>query len=513
MKRCLLTVQPGGIVIPVPFGTLLSDALLEAGWALPLPCGGQGVCGKCGVSVQKNPEEAPVTLLACRTPVVGDWNVSLSGLQGPSCSIRVGEFSDTPQAVYGCAVDLGSTTVVLSLWRLDTNQRCGSLTFTNPQRCAGDDILSRIHAVQADPEMLPFLTRLIRSAIAGGAESLLSDCGIDSPKLIRYVVVGNTVMQQLFLDLSPVALGHAPFTPAFTALQSRAIGALALPGKPGGELFVFPQIGGFVGGDTVAGLLSLRKRGMLDGVLMMDLGTNAEIAWMDQGKVSVTSAAAGPALEGAALESGCSAVPGAICSVDGTSPGKWKVNTIRDQPANGICGSGYVQLVDTLLQRGTLAADGSWRYQAGNRLQPFGEEGLAFLVAGTAEGAARPCLLTQGDIRKIQLAKGAIATGIELLLKSAGKTFSDVRTWVVAGALGSAISRSSLERLGILPPHAGGEFHVIGNAALAGAELFLRIPSLKEQMENIQKSSALLELANHPQFQEAFISHLNFPAS
>ncbi|MBP5319997.1 MAG: DUF4445 domain-containing protein, partial [Kiritimatiellae bacterium] len=316
MPTSPVTLLPSGRVLDVPTGTPLPEALREAGIALPLPCGGHGLCGKCAI-LQMKAGSPPEPLRACQTTVTGAMTLILPGkAENPPL------FEPAPAAplpddpALGCAVDLGTTTVACSLWSLADRRKRLTLQFDNPQRIAGDDVLSRITAIEHAPSLLDYLRDTLIHALTSALAEGCRISGADPGAIRRYTVAGNPTMQQIFLGISPVPLGKSPFTPAFTAPQTRTIRDLALPGVPDGTVTLFPQLGGFIGGDTFAGLLALTEEPPLSPLpsplLLIDLGTNAELALVRGGRILATSAAAGPAIEGATLSAGTALRPGAI---------------------------------------------------------------------------------------------------------------------------------------------------------------------------------------------------------
>jgi uncharacterized 2Fe-2S/4Fe-4S cluster protein (DUF4445 family) len=489
LKRLFLTVLPSCRVFPVEEGTLLSEALIQAGFAIPLPCGGHGICGKCGVCVMGRNGQSRVS--ACQTRVTESLTVSLPLSVSPSPVVKAVRIPVSGNL--GCAVDLGTTSIAVSLWALDAKACLGTIQFENPQRCCGDDVLSRISAIQQDSGRLSFLRDIAQTAIGAAAGELCRVCGVDVSRVVRYALAGNTVMQQIFLGISPVDLGRAPFLPAFHEARTCPLAKTFLPGAKDGTLYVFPQIGGFVGGDTVAGLLVTCERGLRGRTLFVDLGTNAEIALMDGANVTVTSAAAGPAIEGATLTCGMTAGPGAVCAARLNPSGRLVLGTVGGGEPRGICGSGFIDILAALVEGGVIQGDGAF-------------------TGGEAEYAvASGIRLTQTDVRKFQLAKGAICAGIRVLLRETGTAPESVRSLVVAGGLGQAVRFESASRLGLFPELPAAEYVALGNSSLAGAERVLIEPDAAERAEDVRKAARAFNLASVGQFDTLFIQQLGFP--
>ncbi len=504
MSTCPITLLPSGRVLKVPAGTPLADALREAGVPIPLPCGGHGLCGKCGI-LRITGGNKPESLLACRTTVSEAMTLILPPkTESPPLvepEIPAAPFPPDPAA--GCAIDLGTTTVACTVWTLSDRRRRLTLQFDNPQRSAGDDVLSRISAIERAPGLLDHLRDIVRAAIASALKTGCGRCGIAPESISRYTVAGNPTMQQIFLGISPVPLGKSPFTPAFTAPQTRTIPEMGLPGSPDGRVTVFPQCGGFIGGDTFAGLLAVTATEPSEPLLLIDLGTNAELALVRGGRILATSAAAGPAIEGATLSAGTALRPGAITHAR-FRDGRLLFETYRDETPSGICGSGYIDLLAEALRHGWLTPDGA--LPAHDRLF-ISREGFS----GTKPGG-EALVITQQDIRQFQLAKAAIATGVKQILDKARLQPEDIRTWAVAGGLGTSLTPANAQALGLLPPFPADRYLAPGNTALLGAEQLLLHPESEALLTTLHRNATCFNLAASPDFTDRFVTAIPFEA-
>ncbi len=511
MARHTIEVMPAGERIEAEENSVLSDVLREHGIPLRLDCGGHGLCGKCLVWCNDGTRRSR-QLRACQLAVTGDLTVWLPTKTGnaPIFTELYGAPPETETRL-GCSVDLGTTNVALEIYDLSSRRLIGSAQFENPQRAVGDDVLSRIAAIGKNPQQLGPLAFCVREKIRAALDKL-SDAGFSTGQIVRYTVAGNPAMQQIFLDISPAPLGVTPFTPAFHSARETAIGELGLPGKPDGTVTALPQISGFVGGDAVAGLDQLQKRSKTFPAVLVDLGTNAELALITRDRTVTTSAAAGPAIEGATLQCGVSSRPGAICHVT-AGDGRLNLKTIGGGTPCGICGSGYIDLAAELLRAGIVGEDGAFvldsRHPLAGQLRTDAEGNVEFLLTA-ALPQCPPVTLTQADIRKLQLAKAAIAAGIEILLEQCGYRPEDIQTWGLAGGIGEAVDIQNAMRVGLLPQVPPDRIIPLGNSSLAGAAALLKGETTIDDLNAIQSRAEPLNLAECAEFSEAFISKLQF---
>ena len=356
-----------------------------------------------------------------------------------------------------------------------------------------------------DETTLPEMQRLLVDAINDMIAELAEKMGVNLQNITHIVAAGNTVMQSLLFGIDPSPLGTSPFQPPVKDFPPRLGREMGL--NISGMVRALPIFGGFVGGDVVAGMLAIqqtsRKRSEAQfpdhATLFLDIGTNGEIVLAHQGKLVAAATAAGPAFEGAKIECGTQAGPGAIECVNIES-GKITVSTIGNRPAVGICGSGLIDAAAALLELGILQPNG--RFADGkNHFE---------LVSQSESGLGEAIVLTQRDVRELQLATGAIRAGITLLLREYGLVPEDIGTFYVSGGFGQSIRLASAQRIGLLPSIPLERFVFCGNTSLAGARLVLLNPDNADVARQLVERSQHCDLALLPRFQEEFAASLRF---
>jgi uncharacterized 2Fe-2S/4Fe-4S cluster protein (DUF4445 family) len=409
------------------------------------------------------------------------------------------------QAVaYGAAVDVGTSKVIAYLFDLGAGRLVDQEAAENPQMRYGEDVISRIaRAVDADG------ARELATAVRDGINQVLGELcernGVDPRHIYDMTVVGNTAMHHLALGLSPVGLGSAPFAPAVAAPLTLRAAELGLAMNPEGGVHFPPPIAGFVGSDALAVVAATRLASKRLPCLALDIGTNTEIAIAHDGRVTATSCASGPAFEGYQIAHGMKAVAGAIERVRLDHAGlPTEVTTIGNQPALGLCGSGVVDLLAGLVASGVV--DRTGRMQPHARVSQ-GEGGLEYLLT---EGASGPIVFTQHDVRALQLAKGAIASGWVLLLENLGLEPGDLHRVYVAGAFGNYLDVGAALRLDLLPPVPRDRVAFVGNAAGVGAQMALIDVRARRRMAALRARMEFLDLATDARFNDVFTRRLQF---
>ncbi len=465
----------------------LLDVLRREGLLPNVPCGGAGKCGKCTVMVNGT------ACLACQTVVREDMTVTLP--EPDALRILVPETGDTsPDSGQICAaVDIGTTSVVCTLLHRDTGSLIGVKAAANPQGAFGADVVSRLRA-SLDGEMSR-LTALIREAVTEMLLALCRENGRNPAELTVIAVVGNPAMQQLFLGLTPDNLVKPPFNPVLTRSEIRVCGDILPPFSRSG-LMTVPDISGYVGADTVGCILTEKLQDTRKTVLLVDIGTNGEMVLSHKGRLVACATAAGPALEGANIRLGMRAAPGAIDHV-WIQDSQLCHSTIENSAAVGICGSGLIDAAAVLLDQGLLNSRGKILNE-----QTIDGQRCVFLT--------EKVYLTQEDIRQLQLAKGAIRAGIDLMLKAMGISAEDVSQCLLAGAFGTYLNPQSACRIGLLPPELAGKIRSVGNAALSGAIRIALNPPLLEDADRIVRETEYLELASLEDFPKTFAKAMYF---
>ena len=478
-----VTFLPEHIIIPVKPGTPLLQALISAGLRPDAPCGGKGTCGKCRVVADGR------TVLACETTVERNMTVILPG----SSAVTVlteghsGKWKPDGSHTYAAALDIGTTTLVAYLMDGKSGAVLATASAMNPQVQYGADVITRMEAALAHEE--PILQRTILSGLQQLLRELVSDLDITTEEITLVTAAGNPAMHHLLLGIDPKPLVTPPYMPAVReAMELPA--ASWLPIHPDGILRVLPNIAGFVGGDTVGCMTAIGFGNLEELTLLIDIGTNGEMVLGDKNRRIACSTAAGPAFEGARISMGMRGSPGAIDHV-WIEDGKLRHHVIGDTAARGLCGSGLLDLVACLLELQIL--DGSGYLKGG-----------AITVPGT------DVILTQKDIRELQLAKAAIRAGLELLCVHLGVKPEEIQSVLLAGAFGSRMDPQSACRIGMIPPVLLERIVPIGNAAGEGAKQCAVSAEAYEYSKKLAAGTEFLELASKAEFQDYFVDALEF---
>lgn len=405
---------------------------------------------------------------------------------------------------YGAAVDIGTSKIIVYLMDLQEGRLIDQEAIENPQMRFGEDVITRITEALEDEALLE-LTRLAAEGINEIIATLCARQEISAQHVYDMVVVGNTAMHHLALGLSPRGLTGAPFAPALDEPISVRAADLGVAMNPEGRVYFMPPIAGFVGSDCLAVVAATHLEAKRLPAMAVDIGTNTEIALVKDGKVSVTSCASGPAFEGYQITCGMKATEGAIERIEFTSNGRPRnIQTIGRAEPVGICGSGVVDILAGLIAAGVV--DKSGLMQAHERVRR-GARGLEYLVA---EGAHGEIVFTQRDVRALQLAKGAIATGWSLLLANAGLAPEDLRHVFVAGAFGNYLDLGNALAVGLLPRIAKDRIAFVGNAAGVGAQMALIDVRQRERIAELRRKITFRELAMDSQFHEVFLREMGF---
>lgn len=519
-------IQAAGRSFEAAPGTPLHRALHENSIAVETPCGARGYCRKCRVKFTSSvPEPTPADIeqltveelslgyrLSCQQTVTSDCAIAVLPALAPDVKkAAMGRLTGVvetepwvelpPGRALGLALDIGTTSMVGALLDLRTGEEVAALSVPNPQAVHGADLMARLSYAIAAEENPYELQQLVIGAVTQMLTRLCSRAGVTPQQIVAGTVCGNTAMHHLFLGLDVENLAIAPYVPAVVDGLETPAAQLGLKLAPGALIYTLPNIAGFVGADAVAaGVASGIDSGDAT-TLVVDIGTNGEILLRHEGLVYACSAPAGPAFEGGEIYQGMRAGPGAIEKVtfDGT---ELHIEAIKGAEPRGICGSGLLDAVAALLTAGVL--DPLGRIHARGPLAGRVHDG----VYGRAVELAPGVVLTQKDIRQLQLAKGAIRSGIDLLMHVTGCTPDAI---LLAGAFGNYLRRESAIAIGLLPPVPAERVLPVGNAAAMGAKLALLTRSGRERAEALARSAQFVDLATHPDFEEIFMDALNFP--
>jgi len=430
------------------------------------------------------------------------------------------EPGDTTAACYGLALDIGTTTVVAYLHDLNTGRPRAVASAMNAQMAYGDDLISRIKHAREHPQGRDQLREAILEVVNGLIAEVATKAGIRAAQIYEMTVVGNTGMTHFFLGLDPGPLGESPYVPVVQRAFPVEAQSLGVRICPTGTVYVLPCIAGFVGADTVGMLLAHLWPPRDAPQMAVDIGTNGEVVVAHEGHIRACSAAAGPAFEGARISCGMRGAPGAISHV--VLNERVEYATIGNLPARGLCGSGLLDAVAQMLDRGLIDPRGRLLasedlahvpdvFRERVRERDGGER--EFVLAPAEESATQEALtLTQRDIRELQLAKGSISAAIRTLLKMAGVRPEDLSAVYLAGGFGNYLRRESAQRIGLLPPEIPTErIQGVGNAAGTGATLALLSLEERRRAQEIAKSIEHVELAVSLDYQQAFMETMLFP--
>lgn len=484
-----------------PHGAALQDLLFAHG--VEFPCGGRARCKGCRVKVIEGawtPTAEEERLLSPREREEG-WRLICRGKAERDLKLELAQwettileddlgFEFTPKEGLGIAVDLGTTTVVAQLVDLENANVLGVRSVLNAQARYGADIMSRIE-FGLQERGARRLREVMRDQIGGMIADLVDSAPNRRAEFRDVVIVGNTIMHHLFCGLSVEPLSRHPFDfldGGWKSFSGRELG-WALP--EGGAAHFLPCLGSFVGSDLLAGMMATNLHQAKVPVALVDLGTNGEIIFCKGDQLLCASTAAGPAFEGARISAGMRASTGAISEV-AVSDGGLKCHVLGNVTARGICGSGLVDATAGALELGWVKANG--RFHGRDKLA------LSDFVS-----------LTQADIRELQLAKGAIAAGLELLANAGGSSVGQMKRVYLAGAFGNYINLASARRIGLLNMPAE-KIEPVGNTALRGAKMALfDLESARDIAGKIRKKIRHVSLNEDPAFQEIYVEQMAFP--
>lgn len=491
MAEFTVTFMPGGQTVSVPEGTKLLDAARSAGLAPNAPCGGRGTCGKCRARLLHLPDTPEV--LACQTAVAGPMTVRFLSEENKSqvistqSSLGLGRFPADSDSGYCVAFDIGTTTVVGYLLSPE-GRELGSVGRLNPQMTYGADVISRINYCLENTQEP--LTTVIRSTLKEQILLLCEKQGIPDTEIRTIAVVGNTCMHHMLMAIWPRPLVTPPYSPAEKRpLQVSAMELLGI--CPNAQVRVFPNIAGFVGGDTVGCMTALQFDKLTEPSLLIDIGTNGELVMTDGKRMLACSTAAGPAFEGAKISCGMRAADGAIDHV-WLENGEVTCSVLGDAEPIGICGSALLDAIAVFLDLEDIGESG----------RVLTDDKLLHLKGNVA--------LTQNDVNELQFAKGAIAAGIEMMADELGLDLHDIQAVYLAGAFGNYMNPDSACRIGLIPAFLRERIKPCGNAAGKGSQMAAVSREAYDYAASLATASDFLDLAGHPDFQDIYVEHLIF---
>ena len=495
----------------------LHDLDLEG---ISFPCGGHGVCGKCLVRQTSGtiPDPSEHDLhhlseeqlkagyrLGCSLQIPCNENVTLVLGEDEQNEHVLTTYLEDQKAdlfisgTYGFAIDVGTTTIVVYLVDRANATVLGTLAAMNHQRTYGADVIARMqYASEAEEGVLSLHTILV-SQLCSMIETLLNEHGLASQSVDEVVVVGNPTMMHFLSGENPASLAVAPFTPVF--LEPKILQG-TLFRLEHAKVFVPGLVSAYIGSDITDGLHASALLDEQKGALYIDIGTNGEIALYNGKELYSCSSAAGPAFEGASILHGMSALGGAIDHVWLDEDGSIAFSTIGEEKAKGLCGSGIIDCVALMLGLHLIDETG-----AINREHPVYDR---YMQDGPALKLTDTVVFTARDVREVQLAKAAIAAGVQVLLTKAGMTLDDIQTLYLAGGFGSFINTRKAQQIGLLPQLPEQCIRTVGNAAGKGALCILTQTKGWHEVETIRKSMHYHELSSSAAFQNHFIDQMLF---
>lgn len=487
-----ITVLPNNFIFSVPHGANLLDVLTQNGFFIPAACGGRGSCGKCSVKCRAADAEEYQTVLSCHTSVTSDLTVLLDVAGGELWNISSLSSFDTRDV--GMLLDVGTTTLAASLVDKATQEVIAKASALNPQGAFGADVLSRISAFGDGKG------EAMRTSVVDATNRLIADFSRTGAKIDEVLVVGNPTMLHLFIGVDPSGIGSYPFTPAFVETKYFDDADIGIDAS---RVRLLPSISAYLGSDVSAGILACEMYKNDKTQLLMDLGTNGEIVLSHKGKLYAASTAAGPALEGANLSCGMGGVSGAIDRV-WREGGELRFTTVENAPARGICGCGVIDLIALLLDEGILDETGAFSEECDSPLFHRLEDDCFYLTPDI--------YLSQDDVRQFQLAKAAIAAGVEALTAHCGVKMDEIARVFLAGGLGYYMSPASAARTGLISPTLLSRTQIVGNTALAGARLCLMDEKNQTALDVLCKETETVELSFSSVFSQAYIENMGFEA-
>jgi len=528
------TLTINGESASAAFGSTIFDCAESLGVRVPTSCHKQGKCKECLVEVVEGmemlsprmPEEkhldgrfrlscrAAVSsgagVIRCHTMRRGPMRIDLSatglpetlrGMAPDAAVTRRGgaiyiddqEVDQSAGPIHGIAMDLGTTTVVLRLFNLETGELVAGASFENPQRFAGTDVMARIQYDSLHPG------KLLRRTLAGYLSRVIEEFPVDPRSIYEMVVVGNSTMRDLFFRQSVYSIGQSPYQ-SITELQMaegrRSSTSLSetgrrslLPIHPKARVWGAPVISGHVGADAAACMLAAGMAHEERLVAIMDIGTNTELMVGNRHRILAASCPAGPAFEGGAIACGMPALDGAIEDVRIGADGSFQLEVIGGGAPQGICGSGLVALMSELARTGQMNERG--RFEDGPQRMKLNPEGSVFFL--------------ESDINELAQAKGANSAGLEVVFANYGIDFNQIEVFYLAGGFGRHINVAAAARIGLIPPIPEERVVQAGNAAIEGASLALLSKRKRRELEQLVRQVEHCRLETHPRFFDFFV--------
>lgn len=494
-------------------------------------CNGKGTCGKCKVIVKRG-ELSPMTIeeqeklseedkargvrLACMVQVYGDCTVQTDADSKKMTVLASGyipEFEkDVEKEGYGVAIDIGTTTIAMSLVSMKTGEIIAREASMNGQRTYGQDVLTRItYEMESEGEGIHKLQEAVVDSINQGIYSMCQETGISHEEIVDFSIAGNCTMIHMLLGVDARSIGVAPYKPAFLTAQEVKASELGILASKEAKVYCLAQVSGYIGGDILAGAYVCDLEHQKKSSLFIDIGTNGEMILAKDGKLFACSCAAGPALEGMNITCGMPALPGAIESVRVKNQ-EILIGCIEEEPPKGICGSGILEVVAALVEQEFVKRTGAFvkekKLEEGDWRREFlveEEGGTAFLL-----DKEHHIVVTQKDVRQVQLAKGAILSGFLSLTRQGEMKIEDLDEVIIAGQFGSHLSADALAGTGIIPMQVKDKVRYVGNTSKTGAYMALLSRKVRREMEELARKIEYFELAESEGYEQLFVESMRF---
>ncbi len=514
--------QPGNVKIykgeqEIEYQILEKKTLLEICQELGLsgiesPCGGKGSCGKCLLKIRQKGLEREA--LACQTIAEEEMEILLNETgaalikeEGSCYQYPADEEND---GGYALACDIGTTSVVCHLVSQKDGKKLATVSQTNAQKIFGADVISRIQA--SIEGKLKIMQEAIIGQINEMIDILCEKTDLQKEKISYAAIAGNTIMEHIFVGLKPDGMGFAPFQTESLFGESYEAKQLGLQIGPEARVYLLPAIAAYVGGDITADMIALQMQKSREKILLLDIGTNGEMALGDAEGILSCATAAGPAFEGGQISMGMPAAEGAISSLwlkkEGTGSQRIMMDVIGGGEAKGICGSGLIDALALMLELELIDESGCFAEEEDLEadLIPYlgeDEEGAFFRLTESVG-------ISQADVRKLQLAKAAVSAGIQVLLKEAGLSEKDVDRLILAGGFGSYLNPESAAKIGLIPKTLLDRTQAVGNAAGEGAVSAAISGEARRDAEALREQVKYIELSTHEDFTEYYVEAMYF---
>lgn len=527
-----ISVKQTGKKIKCREGANLLETLLGAGVFVDNPCNGKGICGKCKIRIMSGvvsemtaseerllraEEISRGIRLSCMVEVSGAVEVELLQKERKHEVLTKGympEFQrDAHDNGYGIVIDIGTTTVVTALIDLKTGKELADASMINAQKQYGLDVLTRITYEYEHPECgVQKLQEAIVNSINAMIDEACQEAAVDRRDIQEIDVAANCTMMHMLLGVDARSIGKSPYKPEFTDAKDLLAREIGIETAEDTRLYCLPQVSAYIGADIVAGAYVCELGKANGNILFIDIGTNGEIVLASNGRLLSCSCAAGPALEGMNISSGMRASEGAIEDVEITEEGI-RLAVIGEQEPVGLCGSGILAVVKELLRTGIVKKTGAFVKKEKLKEEDYRQPMIRmngtkreFVLCENPE-----ILVTQGDVRQVQLAKGAILSGFVALLEKAGISMEDLDKVMIAGQFGAHLPAESLMGTGILPREVEGKLVYVGNSSKTGAYMTLMSEGIKREMELLAEKMEYMELAETENYERIFTESMIFP--